>query len=252
MQLIYTHEVIQHKLDQATERLAVEASLYDTIGTKEVIQSAYEELTSIQEQVTFEGVKKIMVEEVVNFLGAELLRNYFLDSLEDTSFKPGIIVNGIQGIDFANSSFMLEDDVIKGVITYKAVPLFHWFHTLEFDVIQVSSCKAWTGYGRDEKIEDIVYKTINGSVYHTINTCTYIKFDVRECIYSMLTGQEPCKSCAQGLSFLPEQIVYTTRTGDKFHSTKECKRIKRDIIEIKKSEIGDLRPCSRCGGLEVE
>jgi hypothetical protein len=252
MQLIYTHEVIQQGLDEATQRLAVQANIYDTIGTKEVVQNSYEKLSSIDEDISMESIRRIVVEEVVDGLGSLLLENYFFDNIKENNLAPGVIVGGFDGIDFFDSKFLLEDDDIKGVIMYKAVPLFNWFGVLEFNVIQVSTCRAWTGYGVDEPEDEVVYKTKNGEVYHTKKTCSYINFEVSKTTYSRLSGKSPCKTCAEGKDFSEGDTVFVTRTGDRFHSSLECSRLKRVIIEIKKIEIGDLRPCSRCGKLEGE
>ena len=58
----------------------------------------------------------------------------------------------------------------------------------------------------------------------------------------------PCEHCARGEK--PERL-YITTDGDRYHYRLNCSGLKRTIIEIRRSQIGSLRPCKRCAGSET-
>lgn len=250
MQLIYVHEIVQKGLDEVTQIIAVQANIYDTLGTKESIQTSYERLSSDDENEIIDDIKSVLVEQVINRLGAALLKTYFINKTENNNFGINIIVDGLDGLDFTESKFLIRNDDVKSVVMYKAKPIFNLFGVFELNVIQVATSKAWTGYNQEMPKEDVVYKTKSGTVYHVIRTCSYIHFTIIKTTFKEIEGQGPCVGCAIDIEFQENDRVYITKTGDKYHRTLDCSKIKRVIIEINRSDIGNLQPCSRCGGLE--
>ena len=40
---------------------------------------------------------------------------------------------------------------------------------------------------------------------------------------------------------------YITPYGDRYHKEKDCAGLRRSIRKLKKSQVGDLPACSKCG-----
>ena len=53
----------------------------------------------------------------------------------------------------------------------------------------------------------------------------------------------PCEICGKKAS----GTVYITTDGNRYHSTLECSGLKRTVHKKELGDVGDLRPCSRCG-----
>lgn len=108
----------------------------------------------------------------------------------------------------------------------------------------------------EETNEKIVYVAVNGQVYHLDRECTYLRTRVR----TVMVGQAaalrnqsggkyyPCESCCQGKEPAAGTQVYITSFGDRYHTGKNCPRIKRTVRQLPLSEVGGLPACSKCGG----
>lgn len=103
--------------------------------------------------------------------------------------------------------------------------------------------------------EVIVYVTKTGRVYHKQLECTYLTLSISQVKYGDLeylrseNGAKyyACESCCASMSFLKTQNVFVCNYGDRFHSFRTCKKIKRNIEEIPLSQAGGRLPCSKCG-----
>ena len=56
-----------------------------------------------------------------------------------------------------------------------------------------------------------------------------------------------CEKCCRDIEAEDISNVYITTYGDRYHIVNNCPGLKRDIRRVKKSEIGDLPACSKCG-----
>lgn len=108
----------------------------------------------------------------------------------------------------------------------------------------------------DRREEDItVYITKTGTVYHRQLSCPYLALSISEVKYGDLEyvrGADggkyyACEACGRGIIFRPEENVFICNYGNRFHSSRACKNIRRSIREISISEAGDRLPCSKCG-----
>lgn len=112
---------------------------------------------------------------------------------------------------------------------------------------------------RLEKSEEdegtIVYIAKTGTVYHRKLSCTHLTLSISQVNYGDLVHLRSegggkyyaCESCCRGKGFGAGQSVFICNYGDRFHSYRTCKKIKRSIQEIKLSEAGGRLPCSKCG-----
>ena len=123
--------------------------------------------------------------------------------------------------------------------------------------------RAWTGReghspdtaeseGDGEEGEGYAYVAETGTVYHADPDCTHIKLTVQSIPMSMLSGvrnlsggiYHACEKCGKGTG----GTVYISPYGDKYHSSGDCSGLKRTVNRVPVSELGSLRPCSKCGG----
>ncbi len=180
---------------------------------------------------------------------------YLKGKMENTKFKEYLnkscIVNGSQGIDYLESTFFDREGVVDIVAKYDVIIPFIPEKVFSIPCIQRVRFRSWIGkkIEPDEELEDdIVYITSTGSVYHETKECSHLKLSISQCSFSSLeflrndSGgiYKPCEICG-GLSDVENSIVYITESGDSWHSTLSCSGLKRDIIEIPISEVGDRK-----------
>jgi hypothetical protein len=101
--------------------------------------------------------------------------------------------------------------------------------------------------------ETMVYITETGSVYHIKIDCSHIKLSVREVFglpYDLRNEYgakyDSCEACCTGRE-VEDAIYYITSDGTKYHTRRTCSKIKRNVREIRLSEVGNRAPCKRCG-----
>lgn len=173
------------------------------------------------------------------------------------------IKNGFDGIDFFYSSVKNEDNCIDIVLKYKIHIPIKIFIITDLEMLQRVKVRAWTGYEvaaayqtlekKNENSEDtIVYITETGSVYHKTSECSHIKLSVTEIqgIPSTLRNDSgakyyKCEACCNGKEG-EAASYYITSDGTRYHTIRNCSKIKRTVKEIKLSEVGSRAPCSRC------
>lgn len=106
----------------------------------------------------------------------------------------------------------------------------------------------------DDNLEDeYVYVTEYGEVYHKTPDCSYINV-----IMYSVSGEQidqirnkngakyyPCEYCVTHKP-LPISICYVTEYGTRYHLSKECSRVERDVKRVSIKTVGGRRPCSKC------
>lgn len=117
--------------------------------------------------------------------------------------------------------------------------------------------KPWNGYDviqsklREEE-EPIVYITEHGTVYHKNRSCSYLTLSIQaaaldtvgekrnqsgECYY-------PCEYCGKQ-GFIT--VVFITSYGNRYHTTVQCRGLKRTIKSVPLSQVSGMDPCQKCG-----
>jgi len=136
------------------------------------------------------------------------------------------------------------------------VPIYH-IRKLRF--MERGRVRAWTGRSpvrkeiaeQETETEEMVYVTASGSVYHTDSNCTHIRISTQTAeVQSMIhrrneSGEKyyPC-SCYQEHA---AGVVYYTKYGNRYHSSKSCSSLKRSVRKVALSSLEGMRPCSKCG-----
>lgn len=126
--------------------------------------------------------------------------------------------------------------------------------TEEFRTRAFTGVETRIGDGEQDGNET-VYITETGRVYHKKLSCTYLTLSISQVKYEdleYLRGEGggkyyPCEGCCAGRSFAREEDVFICNYGNRFHSSRSCRKIKRRIQEVPVSQIGDRLPCSKCG-----
>jgi hypothetical protein len=148
-----------------------------------------------------------------------------------------------------------DDD---GTVTGQAVFWVRVPYTISFSmsipVHVVETSRAWTGYAKEEEeSEEQVYVTKTGVAYHSSLDCTYLKTVLYPVTidhvgeYRSKDGSiyYPCEVCADGVS---TGVVYIANYGNRYHTTKGCKALVREIEQIPLSKVGGRHPCPKCYG----
>lgn len=103
--------------------------------------------------------------------------------------------------------------------------------------------------------EETVYVTETGNVYHRSLECTYLKLSISQVKYEDLeylrsqSGEKyyACEGCCKAAGVFSGQDIYICNYGNRFHISRTCKKIKRSIRQVKRSQVGQMLPCSKCG-----
>lgn len=113
--------------------------------------------------------------------------------------------------------------------------------------------KGWNGYQDSENDTDsvIVYVTETGAVYHRNAHCSYLDLTIHTASLESIGNKRnryqgkyrPCERCG----IFAAGTVYITDMGNRYHSNIHCSGLKRQVRAIRLKEVGERRPCSRCG-----
>lgn len=191
-----------------------------------------------------------------------MLKLYGMKYLNTDRINRSCIKNGFNGISFYSSSIFDEDHSIDIVVKYRVKIPIMIFNLGEISFVQRVKLRAWTGYevaavyGTEEEGSEgtIVYVTETGIVYHRTKDCSHIKLSVTSVqgIPSQLRNDNgskyyQCEACCSGEEE-NSATYYITSDGTRYHTRRDCSKIKRSVKEIPLSEVGDRAPCKRCGG----
>ncbi len=217
------------------EMMAIQTTIHHALHNvgKELAQDAYTSLNISAHEVEQRMIKNIGTKRLAS----------------------SMIQGGANGLDCSRSHLDVFSTVLELTVSYKLeIPVFM------FD-IPIVSCvdkvrvKGWTGYATGtltEGAEEIVYVTDYGLVYHRDASCTYLDMSVRavrgesiDTLRNQSGGKYyPCSACSRDLSV--SNTWYVTDYGDRYHSSLDCKKIKRNIYAVPLKEAYGLGGCSKC------
>lgn len=156
------------------------------------------------------------------------------------------------------SQFNEKTEDIVLVADYDICLPFPILHQFPFHFTEKFHTRAFNGVNTraEEDIQERdlpVYVTETGKVYHKTLECTYLKLSISQVKYGdleYLRGEDggkyyACERCGRGV-FQKEQNVFVCNFGNRFHSSRACQKLTRNIRQIKLSEAGGRLPCSKC------
>ena len=190
-----------------------------------------------------------------------VLKRYAKKYLDTDQINRSCIKNGFDGINFAGSSLLGGEDYIDIIVSYQVEIPVKIFLIQDMQMVQRVRLRSWTGHEvaaayqteeTDSEKETTVYIAETGSVYHKTENCSHINLSVTE-VHGIPTDLRndngakyyPCESCCDG-NEEESATYYITSDGTKYHSRRDCSRIKRSVKEIPLSEVGSRTPCKRC------
>ncbi len=174
------------------------------------------------------------------------------DYVDDYELVDRYIDGGVSGVDFTGTSFLKNENIMELKVNYSKKINLPFIPQLSVKKSFSIKQRIYVGY-KEENGENtsateeiMVYVAENESVYHKTDSCTHLQLSIA------LTGVEsakengymPCSICKAPF----EERVYITDTGECYHSSTSCSGLKRTIYKINIKDVGDLIPCSRCGG----
>lgn len=181
-----------------------------------------------------------MEREIVNCIGEERLNR-------------SIVAGGSRGIDCSKSIIFWNTSIMELSLRYRLkipVLMFRLPMLLCEEKVRV---KGWTGYagsGFGNPHEDIVFITETGVVYHRDKNCTYLELSIQSVNRnetSDLRNEDggkyyPCEYCMHG----SRENVFITATGNRYHDSVSCIKLKRSVYAVPLSEVYGRGGCSRC------
>ncbi len=226
----------------------------------------YKDFPNIEEILHFD--KTIFGEELkgeINDITDQLmtgasLKLYAKLYLDEDRINKSCVVDGYDGLDFDSSSIDRDENYLDIVLNYKVSIPVKIFILEDINLIQRVRLRTWTGVEipsiyetKNKEVKGtIVYITDTGSVYHIDKACSHIRLSVKEVKgipkdYRNDNGGRyyGCEACCTGEEG-DDATYYITSDGTRYHTKRNCSKIKRSVQEILLSEVGSRRACTRC------
>ena len=225
-----------------------------------------QEFTSVEDVIYFdtsifgEDFEKGLEEFVDNASSEFVMKQYDRTYLDKEPINRYCIIGGFDGIRYLGSSLSEDDEYIDIIASYKVKIPVHIFLIDNLKFKQRVKLRCWTGYKVAAAYEEVgstadstmVYITETGSVYHKTAECSHIKLSVTA-VHGIPVNLRneygakyyPCETCCKGEPD-PNATYYITSDGTRYHTIRNCSRIKRSVKEIPISKVGDRTPCKRC------
>ena len=163
-----------------------------------------------------------------------------------------LIENGFEGISL-EGSFLDDPDYIELCISCNLIPLTGHFGVIKIPFYRRFIAHVWNGYEKGFFPDgEYIYVTDGSEVYHRDRECSHIRLTVRKVNGSDIASlrnndgrrYRRCEICRGRIT---DGILYITPEGDRYHRSITCSGLKRTVRAIRIENVGDRRPCSRCG-----
>lgn len=154
----------------------------------------------------------------------------------------------VKKLTLGNSS--IENGIVDMVVEYEIkIPYINKY----MSIAQRGRVHEWTGEDISKSIKE-VYITKNGDVYHKSKDCSYLIVRIRKAYYSQIDElrndnggkYKKCQLCVNK-KLNKSTGIFIAEDGEKFHVDLKCSGIKRNVMAVDISQIGNRRQCSRCG-----
>lgn len=177
----------------------------------------------------------------------------FYKQLQKEDSRSTYFKNGFPGILLRESQS--DDRFVRLQAAYQIRLPVSLFGKKYIDVKQCASARKWNGFQEEQQEEDDVwvYVTPYGTVYHKNTSCNYLDLSVQAvngAQVEQLRNKDggiyyPCTSCRASY---PGNNVYITDYGNNYHRSLDCRKLKRTVYRIRKSEVEGKSPCKKCFG----
>lgn len=254
--VINYHNIVQQNVFRAAESVVRNTYLLERIQTETTGEQRGKTVQRVTEELaTEEEDHRVILTEGINT--AFVLQQILSADVRDYTGKAGVY-GGIAGISMVGSSLGNTDGINDIKVNYRIRVGGLYGQLIKF--ANRCYCRAWIGESirRDSGAVAkgrIVYVTKTGEVYHYKRNCSYIRIVPTGVVFENISDYRnvtksryrPCKTCVHG-GLQATDTVYITSDGTRYHSDKTCSKIWREVSAVYLSEVGDKRPCSKCGG----
>lgn len=217
------------------------------------------EITATQTTVraALHSVGKELAKEAYTdaFLSHREVEEKLREEIGTDRLNRSMIVGGFQGLCCEESSMNLASAEMELVVNYDLEIPVLMFRIPAVSRRETLRVKGWTGYVTGFDIGDretYVYITDYGLVYHKEKDCTYLELSIRsvnadeiEDLRNLSGGKYyPCSSCKKKVEN-PAKL-FITDYGERYHTSLECSKIKRNVYAVPLDEVYILGGCSKC------
>lgn len=220
-------------LYKAGREIAQAAYLHDQIENSE-----YGEYVDFSSQIFSQGYVRGMVRKELKESVAEK-----------------VIEGGMWGIRFTETEILKEEDMVDLIVRYQVRLPVRVVPLPSIHLVQRCRMHGWVGgYSEQaEPREQQVFITPTGTVYHVHPACTYLKLSIKKVLFEEVDEKRnkegakyaPCELCVEDDHL---KKVYITDYGERYHQSSECSGLKRGIMQVGISQVGNRTACSKCGG----
>ena len=190
---------------------------------------------------------------VSTMISTPAIRQHIVEQVGEDRLNRSMIVGGTRGIDCGDSVSNWHTGVMNLSVKYTIEIPVLMFRIPAIPCEETLRVKGWTGYALQTEGEgsDVVYVTDWGEVYHTDFSCTYLDVDVRGIIAGTIQDARndsggkyhACESCGKKTHC---GILYVTNYGNRYHTSLNCKKIKRNIYAVSIQDVLGMGGCSKC------
>ncbi len=181
------------------------------------------------------------------------IRKNIVDHIGEERLERSLIRGGVKGIDCSESVSDWKSAIMNLSVRYTMEVPILMFKVPAISCEETLRIKGWTGYVDigDTGGDDIVYITDYGTVYHEEMDCTYLEIAVRGILADTIKDARndsggkyyACEKCGKETHI---GILYVANYGDRYHTTLNCTKIKRNIYAVLRKDVLERGGCSKC------
>lgn len=216
------------------EVISIQTSMANALCSvgKEISQQAYS-----SPMISIPGIRQNLIQQ----FGSEKL-------------DKSLVAGGTMGIDCSETVSDWNTAIINLSVKYRIEIPVLLVHIPAIACEETLRVKGWTGDMRDLSGEgkgEIVFITEYGTVYHSNMSCTYLGVSVRGILAQTIKDARnvaggkyyACESCGKGSHC---GILYVSDYGDRYHTSLNCKKIKRNVYAVPLERVQGMGGCSKC------
>jgi len=189
------------------------------------------------------------------FLTSNELEQRIVENIGRHRLENSVVSGGANGMDCGETKCNWSSGVMNLSVQYQVEIPVLMLRITPVTCEETLRVKGWTGYVsgiEDGTRNDTVYVTDTGIVYHRDADCTYLDMSIHsvhkdniEELRNQSGGRYyACKAC--GKQETDRTLCYITDYGTRYHTSLDCKKIKRNIYAISIDEAYGLGGCSKC------
>jgi hypothetical protein len=182
------------------------------------------------------------------------VENKLVSYIGEERLEESLVVGGADGLSCFGSLANWNTAQMHLVVKYQLKAPILMFNIPAVSCKETLKIKGWSGYmseGTGSEEREVVYVAQNGSVYHKDMYCTFLNVSVRGIFASTIQDARnssgakyyKCETCGNDKHI---GIYYVSKHGDRYHTTLNCSKIKRNVYAMPLEDAKGLGGCSKC------